>query len=94
MVVSLELWDQFLEVLSSLTLWSKDTKDKVWPFWPLKVFSNPDRGLDEGQFLCGRLLRIVGLIFEIISIHTFPIRAVTVHRSQNPGMGGVLMEYA
>ena len=28
-VVSSELWDQFLEVLSSLTLWGKDTKDKV-----------------------------------------------------------------
>ena len=29
-VVSSELWDQFLEVLSSLTLWGKDTKDNVW----------------------------------------------------------------
>ena len=28
-VVSSELWDQFLEVLSSLTLWGKTTKDKV-----------------------------------------------------------------
>ena len=28
-VVSSELWDQFLEVLSSLTLWGKDTKFKV-----------------------------------------------------------------
>ena len=28
-VVSSELWDQFLEVLSSLTLWGKDIKDKV-----------------------------------------------------------------
>ena len=28
-VVSSELWDQFLEVLSSLTLWGKDTIDTV-----------------------------------------------------------------
>ena len=40
-VVSSELWDQFLEVLSSLTLWGKDTKFKVWPFWPYRNSFKP-----------------------------------------------------
>ena len=45
MAVSLELWDQFLEVFSLLTLWGKDTKDKVlkWPKKAKKAIDGPPK---------------------------------------------------
>ena len=52
-VVSSELWDQFLEVLSSLTLWGKDTKDKV-----LKKAKKANKGPSKANFKCPRIFRI------------------------------------
>ena len=55
-VVSSELWDQFLEVMSSLTLWGKDTKDKVLKR-PKRLTRALLRPISNVQGLVGSILR-------------------------------------